>query len=265
MRYAPGRNQLIERLVWCLFSSAAILQFLPAAHASDWQLLQMCRDTGETVVSISNKGLKIETKQTHITIVCKAPDWNVYVFSTANKRMIKFDLAHYDGQFHMVFTAFGKPSFNMLPFRKFETGKLESIPIDKYKTSPEWAMQQINAYHTRAFSGIFPKYSDYWTAPSLCGSKEICTVISRNYGCPDYHAIPMQLTWLPVDGGDKEIQLRTVKVKPISLTDKDFEVPKGFTMVKEYQHLNSHTRADTNDTLLYDALKGFKDSYGGLK
>jgi hypothetical protein len=260
MRFALATNLTTLRLLWCSVATAFIFQNLPKVQASDWKLVQMCRDTGETFICLSDKAVKIETKRTQIIVISKAPDWNVYIFSNLTKAIIKLDLAHYDGQFHMVYAAFGNPNFTTAPLCKFEDTKLWNIPIEKHHTLPNYAAQQINLYHARAFSGIFPRYVEYWTAPSLSHSKQICTVLSRNYGCPDLHAVPIQLTWLPVVQDPKETQLRTIKCDPASFTDKDFEVPKGYKAVKEYQQVNPHTAGGNNDTLLYDALKGFKDT-----
>jgi len=265
MPFAFAINQIIRRLLWCIFTSALVFRFLPDAKANDWKLVQMCRDTGETDVFVSDKGVKVETRRTRITIICKAPDWTVYVFSNLTKKMIKLDLAHYDGQFHMVYTVFGNPNFTSLPLHKFEESKYLNLPIVKFHTLPDFAINQINAYHKRAFSAIFPKYAEFWMAPTVSHQKKICSVLARNYGCPDLNAVPIQLTWETVANDPKQTQLRTIKCEPTTLADKDFDVPKGYKSVKEYQYLNPHTSEGSSDALLYDALKGFKDTYGGLK
>jgi len=218
-----------------------------------WEIEQFHRDRGGIVLDVSPEGLRIYVKKSGLVLVCRAPDWKIVLFSARTKKIFTTDIAHFRGEDRVVFAATGNPQFNDIPTQKESSAIVEGIPVDIYKSTPEFSTSQWTAYRNRAATGRFPLNVTYDVSAKLAIKPQFATVAVRLYGTPAATGIPIRLVYNGMDY-EKHTLLTTSSCHAKNLTANDFKIPTGYEKVNSLVQVQADLTAEEDASKLIDSF-----------
>jgi hypothetical protein len=188
------------------------------------------------------QGIKVFIRKSELVTICTPPDWKVVAYSARTKKMFFSDLRHFRGEDRVIFQLTGNPQFNDIPINKIGPSMACELPVEKYKSTAEFAKTQTAAYQDRAVTGGFPCEITYSVSSHLALKPEIATLATRLYGFPKTDGVPIQLTYESIDT-HKHTLFTTHGCHPKSFTSNDFKAPSGYLKVRSL----AEVQADLKD------------------
>ncbi len=227
-----------RRLSGCLLAPFLALGSL-AANAADkaWQIDQEDRLGGERSIYASSRGLRIESKQSRVTIVSSPPEWKVATCSDTKKIYCDCPVDKF---------------VNMLskPIAVVYGVNLAGIPLKKKGAGTKCGVATV-VYDTPFALGI----KEFWNStPSQDGSHRLplnahaefvesfklpdaeSSIMSRLLGLPKEPGLPLVFEYRDQDK-DLKRYLKSFSVREISIDDSKFKVPTGYKRVPTVQEV----------------------------
>jgi hypothetical protein len=239
----------------CVVSSIPSWSSTPQSKAktNGWEIQQFHRDRGSIILDVSPEGLRILIKKSGLVLSYNAPDWKIVLFSARTKKIFTTDIEHFRGEDRVVFAATGNPQFNEIPTNKEASTNIANVPVDIYKSTPDFGKSQWKAYRNKEATGRFPLDVTYDVSPKLAIKPQFATVTTRLYGTPSASGIPIQLVYNGMDY-EKHTLLTTSSCRLKNLTKDDFKIPSGYEKVNSLVEVQADLTAQEDASELIESF-----------
>lgn len=193
-------------------------QAQPSFAEDGWMLRQKAKGFGSLTVLAFSKGLRIQKSDPEYTILCKAPDWNVVVFSRQTKSYYATPLAHFNSMSSMNLSDFSALITNA-------AGKNNIVGVSGVRMTgtvpPQWPSEY------KQLEPIFLTYTDLHGV-----HKSVADAMCKVYGVPK-RGFPLECYFKdPVFDGQKRVyRVKTLSLDKVTMQNADLELPKGLKKV----------------------------------
>ncbi len=204
-----------------LLSFAALLLTLFEAqpsHAEDgWMLRQKAKGFGSLTIFACSKGLRIQKADPEYTIVCKAPDWNIVVFSRQTKSYFATPLAKFDSMSSMNLSDFSELVMNRV-------GKHSLVGVDGIRMTGTVPSKWPSEY--KQMEPILLTYTN------LLGiQKSAADAMCKMYGVPA-KGFPLECSYTYPHAARKKVyRFKTLSLDKITMQNTDLSMPPGLKKV----------------------------------
>jgi len=240
-------------------AAGCLLILMPVEIASakpvgeEWILEQFHEDGGACTAYVCYDSMKVVCTRTDChTLLIKAPDWQVWCFSPAQKVKWHCRLDQFNGQ--MLYSPYADGHKNRNPVRASGFGNLKGLPFTKYTL----VNAQFDVLHGANPIRVRPEVSEF-----ACRYFDVTDIPKVPLYCrhdKGWQAEYNAKDWSLDDFGSDlrqgfSLELKTMSWKKIPLRKSDFVVPEGLRAVREIG-LVAFSAAQR------DAMEGFVDDMG---
>lgn len=208
-----------NNILLLFFSFVSALSFvLPVVAEDGWLVRQKAKGLGALTILIYPKGLRVAKADPEYTIICKAPDFNVVVFSRQTKSYFTSPLAKFDGMHNVNLEDFSRLSVN-------KVGKDSKFGVEGTKHSAS-----VSATASPEFKQMQPILFTYTDLSGI--QRPVIDALCKLYGVPA-KGFPLECSFACPDSYDKRkvYRYRTLSLDKVSMNNNDLEMPKGLTKV----------------------------------
>lgn len=238
-----------QLLVVIAVSLAANLQPGCAAAEPTWQLRQTSKLNGQSVILLTPKAIRIDNPQRKISIIARAPSWELSVWNHKSCKFIKIPLKKWRGPFSECL-ALADDYYSAAPVRATgETRAIRGIATRHYgmKSKPTGDPTQI-------------LQMDYWLAQNLNVPPEVCTILRRYHKLPESaQGLPILMTYVDVDGTTVELDT-TSATRQQSDSASAFSTPSGFQLMHKPEDVMMSTGSMSNMRYMIDVFDSLRES-----
>lgn len=232
------------------------VSFLASAHSvcaatePDWKLCQKSKLNGTSMILVTPKAIRIDNEQRKISIIARAPTWQLWVCNLKSKTYIKIPLNHWRGPFSATLDVTANGYYSTAPVRP--TGKTEIIGGIATRHYGMKAQPSVRRDESQIFQ------IDYWVAQNLNTPEELCTILRRYHKLPEAaHGLPMRMTYLDMDG--TTVELETVSARRWQTTASAFVAPAGLKLMPKPEDVMLSTGSLRNMQYMIDAFDSLRE------
>jgi hypothetical protein len=182
-------------------------------------LVQESPITGVQNIYITPKSMRIDNQKTGTTIVSRAPAWEVDIYNKRNRTSFHSTTGDFKASFFQGITKVYRENFTGLKWKKESAETHEGLPTIRYSIQLNGKQGKLDLMSVRI------QKADYWIATNFKLPAKVCNVLAILDSVPSMGLIPVQCTYMGVDGSSAS-PLDTKVFKRISVVDPFFEIPK---------------------------------------
>lgn len=250
-REREGKNEVTWRPVLLSFISLPVLTAsgFQAAHCAPengWRLEQNSRTTGLEIVEITPTSLRAINPQSKITIISRAPKWDVIICNDSAKVYFKKPLARFTGLYQRTAADLEWDDLSQLRLMKkpdlVSTKKVDGLMSYELIDKPKQAVEKEQIMNVQLLAH-----------PKVRAARQAATIMSRIYAVPDVGVVPLKLTfWTP---RREKHPLKLVSFKEMKV-DIPADPPPGYRQVKTERAVQLDERGEATLTEMLDELGG---------
>lgn len=199
----------------CLFTPPACAK---QKNLSVWHLKQSHKIFGRNIEIYLNKSyFKWNCKDSNISAILKAPDWQVSLFNMRTKKIYKCKPSQFTSPLTETSKLFGGINWSKLPLKKVGQNNLSGVIIDHFRAG------KTHSYLKR---------TDYWVSRNLPVNKSVILFMARLYNGPVGEGIPIKHLYLRPTANRPTNGINTSSIAKIKVPESTFTVPKNLSSVK---------------------------------
>jgi hypothetical protein len=240
LKFSPGR------LALCAIFAISFATFLsgPTLVQDGIEILQETAMGGQYIVDATSNSLKLTKKGTPIVIFASAPQWTIFIYNKAAKKVFNTSLEKFQGSFANSFFKIRGDDPNTIRWKDSGQSEYCGIQAVHLSASREDKEKNLKYYAMREWQGS--TRGDAFIVKDKLVPKVIPAIVCRYYGIPTFDRLPLSLSHAK-EGKAPSVGLKTIKVKKLALTEKDFEQPKDCLKAKS----EADTVYDPNDLPMF--------------
>ena|ERR1700733_317118 len=190
-------------------------------------LQQKSQISGRQDVYFSKTALRIDNANTHATIFCAAPDWQVFIYNNRTHNCFSTKPETFRADFFRSLTIIEGENVGRLPWKKGGEANIFGVPITKYTVHLNKA--EADAVRLRT---VPVNQGEYQVVSGTALPSRVCDILAKLYGLPVMSALPFALTYRGIDGR-VDWSLKTESAKTVPVTSTTFGRPVGGHTVKK--------------------------------
>jgi hypothetical protein len=203
---------------------------LAERSSSGWKLVQRSRVQGKQNIWIRRDAIKIQNENKGVTILMKAPDWKVYVWSDNNGVMTSTPIGKWSG----LHSHISEPAFA----EKY-SGAVESedrvglmCGLNTHRVSlcqPDH--DYTNDIGQTLSMGKMRRIGNYWTTDGFSLPPIVCAAVQRYYGDAPSKRFPLQYMAYS-KAGNTVTDLSTPGCEGTTISDAVFAIPRNYRQAR---------------------------------
>lgn len=196
---------------WCLADEAIVL-------------VEDSTVSGHQIIYVTEHALKIDNDKLGATILCTAPNWDVFIYNRRSHRFFETTADKFKASFFQALTSVYGEGLCRLVWDKEGPTSLSGVPAIKYVCIPK-LNQEIK------LRKIAIKEGHYWIASKLVLPASAYHVLAKIDSLPLLPGLPLAVNYTAVDGKtDSTLTLKSTR--KITVSSTDFARPKGYAKAK---------------------------------
>ena len=235
-----------RKLALCAIFALTFAMLLPVAtFAQDGiEILQETAVGGQYIVDATSNSLKLTKKGTPIVVFASAPQWTIFIYNKTSKKVFITTLEKFQGSFANSLFKIRGDDPNTIRWKDSGYSDYCGIRAIHLTTSREDKEKNLKNYAIREWQGS--TRGDAFVVKEALVPKVIPAIVCRYYGIPTFDHLPLSLSHAK-EGKAPSVGLKTIKVRKLALTEKDFEQPKDCLKAKS----EAETVYDANDLPMF--------------
>lgn len=205
----------------------------PAKGDSGWYLYQTSGVFGDQDVHISKNGIRIVDRKSGLTVLSKAPKWNVLAINPKAKTYCSTDTSKYVGMTPPeVLTRCGAGTAK-IPFVKESRTQVAGVDAQALITPKTYEQQQEKALKNESASPYFIRNARFVVADKVTVPPQAAKILSLHYDVPTPAAgVPADMKYFDLKGNLHIVLVTsTIQSAPVDATIFDADT-KGLKLLK---------------------------------
>ncbi len=205
----------------------------PAPKFDGWYLYQTSGVFGDQDVNISKNGIRIVDRKSGLTVVSKAPKWDVITIHPKAKTYCTSAPANYIGMTPAdVLTRCGAGTAK-IPFTKEARAEVAGMDVASFITPKTYEKQQEKAFNNESAGPYFIRNARFLVADKVTVPSQAAKILAQHYDVPAPAAgVPVDMKYFDLKG-NLHIVLVTSSIENKAIDTGLFTVDtKGMKLLK---------------------------------